>query len=172
MSEGYDIGGRADPRAAGFGRNAGQTDRLYESGRGGAGGTGGANDQESVGSLISGLIKDLQELVRGEVQLAKTELRDDAITAGRALGSIAAGAFIGLTGFIFLMLGVTYLINKELEMWISAAIVGAVLAIVAAVLVSVGRKRLSASNLKPEQTIETLKEDREWAKQQMSSVKR
>jgi uncharacterized membrane protein YqjE len=166
MSEGYDIGGRADPRAAGFGRNAGQTDRLYESGRGGA------EDQESVGSLISGLIKDLQELVRGEVQLAKTELRDDAMTAGSALGSIAAGALVGVTGFIFLMLGVTYLINKELEMWLSAAIVGAVLAIIAAVLVSVGRKKLSASNFKPEQTIETLKEDREWAKQQMSSVKR
>ena len=168
MSEGYDVGGQADPRTAGFGRNAGQTDRLYESGRGGTGGA----DQESVGSLLSGLIQDLQELVRGEVQLAKTEIRDDAMTAGRALGSIAAGALIGVTGFIFLMLGVTYLINKELEMWLSAGIVGAVLAIAAAVLISAGRKKLSAANFKPEQTIETLKEDREWAKQQMSSVKR
>jgi hypothetical protein len=172
MSEGYDVGGQADPRAAGFGRNAGQTDRLYETGRGGAGGSSGAGDQESVGSLISGLIQDLQELVRGEVQLAKTEIRDDAMTAGRALGSIAAGAFVGVTGFIFLMLGVTYLINKELEMWISAGIVGAVLAVISAVMISAGRKKLSESNFKPEQTIETLKEDREWAKQQMSSVKR
>src|SRR5215213_10080979 len=165
MSEGYDIGGRADPRAAGIGRNAGQTDRLYESGRGGA------EDQESVGSLISGLIKDLQELVRGEIQLAKTELRDDAMTAGSALGSIAAGALVGVTGFIFLMLGVTYLLNKELEMWQSAAIVGAVLAIIAAVLFMMGRKQLSAATLKPDRTIDSLKEDKEWAKQQMTSVK-
>lgn len=158
MSEGYDTGSQADPRSVGFGRDSGQR--------------GGADNQESVGSLISGLLQDLQELVRGEVQLARTEIREDAMTAGRALGSIAAGAFVGVTGFIFLMLGVTYLINKELEMWLSAAIVGAVLAIIAAVMISAGRKKLSASNLKPEQTIETLKEDREWAKQQMSSVKR
>src|SRR5215211_1235830 len=166
MSEGYDIGAQAGPTAAGFGRTSGHTDRVRDIGRSGA------NDQESVGSLLSGLIQDLQELVRGEFKLAKTELREDVSVAGRGLGSIAAGALVGVTGFIFLMLGVTYLLNKELEMWLSAAIVGAVLAIIAAVLVSVGRKKLSASNFKPEQTIETLKEDREWAKQQMSSVKR
>jgi VIT1/CCC1 family predicted Fe2+/Mn2+ transporter len=163
MSEGYDSGSQAEPRSAGFGRDSGQRDRFSD---------GGPDSQESVGSLISGLLQDLQELVRGEVQLARTEIREDAMTAGRALGSIAAGAFVGVTGFIFLMLGVTYLINKELEMWISAGIVGAVLAIIAAVMISAGRKKLSAGNFKPEQTIETLKEDQEWAKQQMSSVKR
>jgi hypothetical protein len=166
MSEGYDIGGQADPKTVGFGRDRVQRDRLVESNHGGP------DDQESVGTLISGLIQDLQELVRGEVQLARAEIREDAMTAGRALGSIAAGAFVGVTGFIFLMLGVTYLLNKELEMWLSAAIVGAVLAIIAAVMISAGRKKLSEGNFKPEQTIETLKEDREWAKQQMNSVKR
>jgi uncharacterized membrane protein YqjE len=166
MSEGYDIGSQADPRSVGFGRDSGQRDHFNDGARGGP------DNQESVGALISGLLQDLQELVRGEVQLARTEFREDAMTAGRALGSIAAGAFVGVTGFIFLMLGVTYLINKELEMWLSAGIVGAVLAIIAAVMISAGRKKLSDSNFKPEQTIETLKEDREWAKQQMSSVRR
>ena len=57
-------------------------------GSGAGGGPGG------IGSLISGTIKDLQELVRAEVQLAKTELKEDAAAAGRAVAVIAAGAVV------------------------------------------------------------------------------
>jgi len=167
MSEGYDTGGAADPRSAGYGR-----DNAFNSRNRPAGGGGAPGEQESVGTLISGLIQDLQELVRAEIRLVRTELRDDAMVAGRGVAVIAGGALIGLTGFIFLMLGVTYLLDKVMPLWLAAAIVGAVLAVIAAICVSVGRNRLKAGNFTPEQTIDTLKEDREWAKQQTSSVKR
>jgi uncharacterized membrane protein YqjE len=127
---------------------------------------------EGLGSLISGTIKDLQELMRAEVQLAKTELKEDAAAAGRGIGVIAAGALVGLVGFIFLMLAVTYLLDRWFSQWVSAGIVGLVLAVIAAILVSSGRSKLSAANFKPQQTIDTLKEDKEWAKQQINSVKR
>ena len=127
---------------------------------------------EGIGSLISGLIGDLQELVRGEVRLARAELREDALALGRGAGMLAAGAFVGLTGFIFLMLAVTYLLNKAFQMWVAAGIVAVALLVLAAILALVGKSRLSAANLKPEQTIASLKEDREWAKHQISSVKR
>ncbi len=128
---------------------------------------------EGLGSLISGTIKDLQELMRAEVQLAKTELKEDAAAAGRGIGFIAAGALVGLVGFIFLMLAVAYLLDQWIEeFWISAGIVGLALAVVAAVLAQSGRSKLRAANLKPERTIDTLKEDKEWAKQQINSVKR
>jgi len=167
MSEGYDTGGAADPRSASYGR-----DDAFNSRNRPAGGGGAPGDQESVGTLISGLIQDLQELVRAEIRLARTELRDDAMTAGRGVAVIAAGALIGVTGFIFLMLGATYLLDKVVQLWLAAAIVGAVLAVIAAICVSVGRNRLQAGNFTPEQTIDTLKEAREWANQQISSVKK
>jgi hypothetical protein len=128
------------------------------------------NQDEGIGSLIAGLLKDLQDLVRAEVQLAKTELKEDAAELGRGAGFIAGGALIGLVGFIFLMLAVTYLLNRWFDDWVSALIVGAVLAVVALILISSGRSTLSAANLKPEQTIATLKEDQEWAKRQINSV--
>ncbi len=128
---------------------------------------------EGLGSLISGTIKDLQELMRAEVQLAKTELKEDAAAAGRGIAVIAAGAVVGLVGFIFLMLALTYLLNEWIEeLWVSAGIVALGLLVVAAILAQVGRSRLSAADLKPERTIETLKEDQRWAKQQIDSVKR
>jgi uncharacterized membrane protein YqjE len=111
-------------------------------------------------------------MVRDEIRLARAELRDDAMTAGRGVAVLAAGALVGLTGFIFLMLGATYLLNKWVQMWIAAGIVGVVLAVVAAVCIYAGRNKLRESNFTPEQTIATLKEDREWAKQQTNSVRR
>jgi hypothetical protein len=125
-----------------------------------------------MGTLISGLIEDLQSLVRSEVQLAKTELREDAREMGMGAGMLAAGALVGLTGFIFLMLGVTYLLNKSLEMWLAAGIVGVVLLIVAALVAMNGKNKLSAANLKPDQTIESMKENKEWASRQMNSVRK
>lgn len=167
MSEGYGgAGDQVDPRTLGIGNDPSGGQRSGN--RGGRQ----AENQESVGSLVSGILKDLQEMVRGEIALARTEIKEDASTAGRGIAMIAAGALVGVTGFIFLMLGATYLLNKWVQMWIAAAIVGAALALIAAILVSKGRGTLSAGNLKPEQTIESLKEDKEWAKQQMNSVKR
>lgn len=149
--------------------SATDSDRVIEPGTrsGDAGGS-----TEGVGSLISGLVKDLQDLVRGEIRLARAEIKEDAASAGKGAGFIGAGALIGLTGFIFLMLGVTYLLNVWMRMWIAAGIVGLTLALVAAILILSGKSKLSATSLKPDRTIDTLKEDKEWASQQISSVKR
>jgi uncharacterized membrane protein YqjE len=127
---------------------------------------------EGIGSMLGGLLKDLQDLVRGEVALAKAEIKEDVSTATKGVAALATAAFFGLTGFIFLMLGLTYLLNIWMRMWIAAAIVGAVLMVIAAVLGISGKNKLSRSSLKPDQTIDSLKEDQQWAKEQISSVKR
>ena len=127
---------------------------------------------ETIGDTVKDLIKDLQDIVRGEVQLAKTELKEDASQIGKALGMIGAGVFFGLVSFIFLMLGVVYILNQWLEMWLSALIVGVALAVIAAILAMSGKSQLSKASLKPDDTIETLKEDKQWANQQIKSVKR
>ncbi|MFL5762225.1 MAG: phage holin family protein [Thermomicrobiales bacterium] len=132
---------------------------------------GSTDSQESIGSLISGLLRDLQDMVRGEISLARAEVRDDLSTASKGLTSLAAAALVGVTGFIFLMLGVTYLLNQYWRMWIAAGAVGLALLVIAAIAAAIGKSKLSATSLKPAQTIDSLKEDREWAKQQVSSVK-
>lgn len=133
--------------------------------------TGGkVSEPQGVGSLVSGVIEDLQSLVRSEVQLAKTEIKEDVQQIGAGAGMLAGGALIGVTGFIFLMLGVTYLLNKAVEMWLAAGIVGIALLAIAAIVAMNGKNKLSAANLKPEQTIETMKENKEWANRQIKSA--
>ncbi|MEJ7837579.1 MAG: phage holin family protein [Thermomicrobiales bacterium] len=133
--------------------------------------TGGSAPQ-GVGTLVSGVLEDLQSLVRSEVQLAKSEFKEDATKIGSGVGMIAGGALVGLVGFIFLMLGVTYLLNKSVEMWIAAGIVGLVLILIAAIVAMSGKKKMSAASLKPDQTIDTMKENKEWANRQIKSVKK
>lgn len=127
---------------------------------------------EGIGSLISGLIKDMQDLVRGEIQLAKTELKEDASAAGKGIGFLVAGALIGLVALVFIALTAAALLDKWMQTWIAVGIVTLVLIVIAAILALSGKNKLSASNMKPEQTIASLKEDQEWAKQQINSVKR
>jgi len=129
----------------------------------------GSGSGESIGSILSGLLTDLQGMVRGEIALARAEVKEDVSTMGRAAGELAAAAFLGLTGFIFLMLGATYVLNIWMRMWIAAAIVGVVLLAVAAILGMNGKSKLSATSLKPDQTIDSVKETAEWAKQRMNS---
>jgi uncharacterized membrane protein YqjE len=127
---------------------------------------------DGLGTIVSGIVEDLQGIVRGEVLLAKTEIKEDVSAMGKGAASIAAGAMVALVGLIFVMLGVTYLINKSLEMWISAGIVGVALLLIGGIAAMAGKKTLSATSLKPAQTIESLKEDQQWANQQIKSVRK
>lgn len=125
---------------------------------------------QGVGDTFTGLVEDVQNIVRDEVQLAKTELKDDATQMGKAAGMLAGGGIFGYTGFVFLMLGLTHLISRKLPMWLSASIVGTALATVAGILSMSGKGQLQSSRLKPEQTLESIREDKEWASREMSSV--
>lgn len=127
---------------------------------------------ESLGTIVSGIVEDLQQIVRGEVQLAKTELKEDASQIGKGAAMVGAGVFFGLIAFIFLMLSLTYLLSEWMEMWIAAGIVGLALVIIAAILAMSGKSQIQNANLKPEETIDSLKEDQEWASRQMNSVKK
>jgi uncharacterized membrane protein YqjE len=126
--------------------------------------------QESLGTLVTGIVEDLQNIVRGELALAKAELKEEGASIGRGAGMLVGGAIVSLVAFIFLMLGLTYLINRWLTMWQSAALVGAGLLVIAIILLMAGKNKVSSANLTPNQTIDSLKEDQQWASQQIKSV--
>jgi len=139
-------------------------------GRFGTAGSRGQPPQEGIAPLLGDLLKDLQRMVRGEIALARAEVREDVSEAGKGVASMAVAAIVGLTGFIFLMLAATYVLNLWVRMWIAAGIVAVVLLVIAGILAMSAKAKLSAANLKPEQTIESMKENQEWAKQQINSV--
>jgi len=120
----------------------------------------------SLPELLKQLSEETQTLVRLEIALAKAEMTEKGKKAGKGAGFLGAGALLGLGAFgaftAFLIAGLAALIDHT---WIAALIVTIVYAIIAAVLAKRGQKELKqAGPPAPEQTIETLKEDAQWAK--------
>ncbi len=134
---------------------------------------GGGDGDQSVGQLLRELSEETSTLVRQEVQLAKAELSGKAKAAGKGAGLLAGAAVIGLAllgAFTAFLIAV---IALALPVWLAALVVTVLYGLLAAALGLAGRAALrKATPAKPEQTIDTVKEDVQWAKTQASSAKR
>lgn len=128
--------------------------------------------ERPIGELLKQLANETATLVRQELDLAKTEMREKAGKAGPGFGMWgAAGATAllsagALTAFLILAL------DGVMPNWLAALIVGLVYAAVAGVLYVTGKHRVEeAGSPVPEKTIETVKEDVQWAKHPTTSAK-
>jgi len=101
------------------------------------------SQQQSLGAMVKGVTEDISTLVRGEIELAKTELRDSAKTAASGGALLAVAGVTAFLGVIFLLLTLAWvLVQLGLPTWAGFGIVTLLLIIVAAILFVVGRKRL------------------------------
>jgi uncharacterized membrane protein YqjE len=124
-------------------------------------------DDRSLGELFSELSRETTTLVRQEVELAKTELTHKASEVGKDVGFLAAGGMVLYAGFLTLVaMLVIALAQLGVTWWLSALIVGVVVLLVGAMLVRTGLAALREEGMVPKQTIETLQEDAQWAKNQ------
>ena len=127
-----------------------------------------SNDDRSLGELFAELARETSTLVRQEVTLAKTEMTDKATKAGKDVASIAIGGAVAYAGFLVILAALVLLLAEVIDTWLSALIVGAVVLLAGYFLLQRGREALKSEDLAPRQTMETLKEDAEWAKRQTS----
>lgn len=126
-------------------------------------------DDRSLGELFGELARETGTLVRQEVQLAQTELTQTASRVGRDLGMLAVGGLVAYAGVLALLAAaVLGLVAAGLDAWLAALVVGLVVAVIGAVLVRRGLDALKRADLAPRQTVETLKEDAQWAKEQVT----
>jgi len=123
---------------------------------------------KSLGELFSLMTADLSTLMRKEVELAKVELKEEAGHAAKAGGMLGAGALTAYLAVLFGSFAFAWLLDQWMPTALAFLIVAVLYGIAAAVLISKGRDRLKDVRPMPEQTVETLKEDAQWAKAQKS----
>ncbi|MGW0564210.1 phage holin family protein [Streptomyces sp. NPDC003016] len=121
-------------------------------------------EDRSVGELLSEVTSDVQMLFRKEMELAKLEIREEATKAGKAAGMYGGAGFAGYMVALFASLAVVFGLANVMDAGWAALIVTAVWAVVGAVLFVKGRARMRTVSPKPEQTVQTLKEDAQWAR--------
>lgn len=135
-------------------------------------------EERSLGDLFSELAGETSTLIRQEVALAQVELTDKATRVGKNVGFLVVGGAVGYAALLIVLaavvIGLAQLIRSITDWqlvtsaWIAAAIVGVVVAIVAYVLVTGALAKLKNTNLTPQQTVESIKEDAQWIKNQVS----
>jgi uncharacterized membrane protein YqjE len=127
-----------------------------------------SKDERSLGELFSDLARETSTLVRQEVQLAKTEMTQKATAVGKDIGFLAVGGAVAYAGLLALIATIIIILGMAgLPWWLAALIVTVVVLAIGGFLVQRGLTALKHETMAPEQTIQTLKEDRQWAKEQM-----
>ena len=128
-----------------------------------------ATQDASITDVIKTAVRDAQDLVRGEIALAKAEARQEVRRLGAGAALLAGAALAGVIGIILLLTAAAWGISEGLgwPVWAGFAIVTAVVLIVAGALAYLGRARLQAERRMP-LTADTLKENMEWMRARTS----
>ena len=128
-----------------------------------------AKAERSLGELFGELARETSTLVRQEVMLAKQELSQKAAHVGKDIGFLAAGGAVAYAGLLAILAAIVALLAESgMSWWASALIVGLVVLAIGGFLVWNGLNALKREDLTPRETIQTLQEDKEWAKEQMT----
>jgi len=122
-----------------------------------------------LGELVKDLASQTSTLVRQEIKLAQVELTQKGKLAGKGAGMLAGAAVAGLLGLGAFTAVLIIALDGALPLWLAALIVTLLWLAVAAVLGMSGKKALQASTPPAPQTVETVKEDIQWAKTQTGS---
>ena len=133
-----------------------------------ANGSRSTSGEEPVGELLAQLGHQVGELVGKEMQLARSELREELRKGVKATASLSAAAIVGLVAVVFLSSAAAWGLAEVMAPGLAFLIVGVVQVAVAAVLLLTGRRQAAEVDPVPHQTVETLKEDARWAKNQKS----
>jgi hypothetical protein len=117
-----------------------------------------------IASILQEVLAQLTEIIRSEIRLASSEIRQDLTQAARAGLFLLVGAALAAYAFGFLLLGSVYALAKLAPLWASALIVGGGVGLIATAFLLVGRRKMKAASLRPDETIESLQENVTWLK--------
>ena len=127
----------------------------------------------SISEITSDPARDVPLLVRQEIELAKTEMREKGRIVGPALGLLGGALVVALCAAGALTAFLVIAFAEFLDAWLAALVVGGLLAATAAALAYAGKERFEeAGSPLPEETIENVKEDAQWVKEQARSARR
>ncbi len=128
----------------------------------------GPGETRSVGEIVGDISKDMSTLIKQEMDLAKSELKQEVSKIGKGAGMFGGAGLAGHFALFFLSFAPVYLLDNWMPVELAALIVGLVWGIAAAVLAIRGRNEIKEANPQLPTTQQTLKEDVQWAKTQKS----
>ena len=124
-------------------------------------------ENRPLGDLFGDLASEMSNLVRQEVALAKVEVAQKAKYVGRNVGYLVVGGAIAYAAALAIIAAIIMLLAKVMPNWGATLLVGVVVAIIGWLLIGKALAALQQTDLTPRETVETLKEDATWVKEQI-----
>jgi len=122
-------------------------------------------EDRSVSNVLQDILRNLQDMVRFEIRLAKTEVREEVREAVTSSIWIAAGTVGAVSAWIFLLWTLAYALATRMPMWAATLVIAVVMTAAATMLIIGGVQRARRIQPIPERTVESVKENLEWIKQ-------
>jgi uncharacterized membrane protein YqjE len=122
-------------------------------------------EERSVSDVLQDILRNLQDMVRAEIRLAKVEVREEGRRAVSSGIWIGAGAVAAASAWIFVLWTLAYALATRMPTWAATLVVALAMAAAAAVLIKGGMDRIKRIQPIPERTVESVKENLEWMKQ-------
>lgn len=121
----------------------------------------------SLGSLFNELTRETSTLFRQEIQLAKAEVAEKARQAGTGAAMAAAGGLILFVALIALVATAIIALSYVMEPWLAALVVTVVVAVIGGIVLAKGLSNLKGDNLAPRRTIDTMRANAQFAREQL-----
>jgi len=130
----------------------------------------------SIPNLLRELRDETTTLLRQEVALAKTEMKENVSRMGGHAAQIAVGGFVAYAGVIVLLIGIGHLLgalliraglDEQVAQWLAPSIVGLIVAIIGWMMLARAKHAMTHDDLAPKQTIDSLRENKEWAQSKL-----
>jgi len=122
--------------------------------------------ERSVSEVLQDIVRNIQDIMRSEVRLAKTEVREELAKIKTGSLVLSAGALGAAFSVLFLLIAIMFALANVVPSWAAALLVAVALAIVAGVMLTMGMNQFKQVHGTPDKTVESLRENVEWAKQQ------
>jgi uncharacterized membrane protein YqjE len=136
-------------------------------------GPGPTGPEPSLGELFKQLAQDSAALVRQEMALAKAEMRDNLRSYTKDVAMVVVGGLLALLGALVLIAFLVVALGDALDnYWLGALIVGVLFVAVGGFLAKKNLNNLKHDDLKPEQTLQTLKEDKQWLQNEIQDARK
>jgi uncharacterized membrane protein YqjE len=119
----------------------------------------------SLSEVFQDIVRDVQDIIRAEISLAKTEVREEASKAVTSLAWLVVGALSGMFAVVFILWTAAYALGLLWPMWAATLVVAGVLTLSAIGLLIIGIRRLRELHPTPERTVQTIKENVAWVRQ-------
>lgn len=119
------------------------------------------SNDTSLKTLLRDLITEVTELIRQELRLAQVEGSEKVAQAQHSMIAIAAGMLLAFCALLILLQAVVVALAQFVPAWAASLIVGAVIAVIAFVLVKQGQSGISPANLTPERTLDAMRRDKD-----------